>query len=219
MKKTLACLHAHHSNIAYIENALSLYDIELLHFVDPALMQQVTTNSAFTIDDAKHKVKEQLEWIASCHVDAILITCTNYIVILQEHTVSLPILKIDEPYFECICNIQSPQVLLFTNPATVSGTLSRLHQYAHEHQKNIDIEVKVIENTFDLITKGHKSQYDKTIYDYINTMIKEEKVISVALLSMVDASKKVDAEIINPLDPLIKTIVDELDLKEKEQTT
>lgn len=50
-------------------------------------------------------------------------------------------------------------------------------------------------------------------------MIKEEKVISVALLSMVDASKKVDAEIINPLDPLIKTIVDELDLKEKEQTT
>lgn len=219
MKKTLACLHAHHSNIAYIENALSLYDIELLHFVDPALMQQVTTNSAFTIDDAKHKVNEQLEWIARCHVDAILITCTNYIAILQEHTISLPILKIDEPYFECICNIQSPQVLLFTNPATVSGTLARLHQYAHKHQKNIDIEVKVIENTFDLIMKGHKSQYDKAICEYINTMNKEEKVISVAQLSMVDASKKVEAEILNPLDSLIKTIVGELDLKKKEQTT
>lgn len=219
MKKTLACLHAHHSNIAYIENALSSYDVELMHFVDPALMHQVTTNRAFTVEDAKYKVNEQLEWIASCHVDAILITCTNYIAILQEHTVSIPIIKIDEPYFECICNIQRPQVMLFTNPATVKGTLARLHQYAHDHQKNIDVEAIVIESTFDLIMKGHKSRYDDAIYEYINTINKEGKFISVAQLSMVDAAQKIGVGIINPLEPLIKTIVSELYLMKKELNT
>ena len=40
--KRLGCLHAHYSNIEYIENAFAPYNIELIHFVDPGLMYQVT---------------------------------------------------------------------------------------------------------------------------------------------------------------------------------
>ena len=46
--KKLGCLHAHYSNIEYIENAFSPYNIELVHFVDPGLMYQVTTNKNLT---------------------------------------------------------------------------------------------------------------------------------------------------------------------------
>ncbi|MFK4314224.1 hypothetical protein ABH953_003034 [Bacillus sp. RC236] len=35
--KKLACLHAHHSNIEYIDRALQSFGIEILHFVDPIL--------------------------------------------------------------------------------------------------------------------------------------------------------------------------------------
>ena len=34
---TIACFHAHHSNISLIEQALTSYNIELIHYVDPGL--------------------------------------------------------------------------------------------------------------------------------------------------------------------------------------
>ncbi|MBM7655461.1 hypothetical protein [Neobacillus cucumis] len=219
MKKRLGCLHAHYSNIEYIENALSLYDVELIHFVDPALMYRVTSDEKFKVVDAQNKVKEQLEWIAQCNVDVILITCTNYIAILQEEqlSISVPIIKIDEPYFEFICNIQQPQTILFTNPATVNGTMERLHQYAYNHQKSLDIEVMVINNTFELIMQGLKHEYDQEISKFLNTIIYENKIISVAQLSMVDASQEVEymtsKSIINPLDTLISYIVNHLKIE------
>lgn len=221
MKIKLGCLHAHYSNIEYIENALSPYDIELIHFVDPALMYRVTSDENFKETDAQNKVKEQIEWIAQCNVDAILITCTNYIAILQEEqlSISVPIIKIDEPYFEYICNIQQPQTILFTNPATVNGTMERLNQYAYNHQKSIDIEVIVINNTFELIMQGLKQEYNQEISKFLNKIIKEDKVISVAQLSMVEASKEVEyttsKTIINPLDTLISSIVNQLKMDKK----
>jgi aspartate/glutamate racemase len=224
LKKRLGCLHAHYSNIKYIENSLSSFDIELIHFVDPALMYRITSDENFQVSDAQNKVKEQIEWIAQCNVDAILITCTNYIAILQEDqlSISVPIIKIDEPYFEYICNIQQPQKILFTNPATVKGTMERLNHYVNNHQKSLDLEVIVIKNTFDLIMQGLKEEYNQEISKFLNQIIREEKkVISVAQLSMVDASQQVEYEtskpIINPLNPLISTIVNKLKVEKKNQ--
>jgi aspartate/glutamate racemase len=224
LKKRLGCLHAHYSNIEYIENSLSSFDIELIHFVDPALMYRITSDENFQVSDAQNKVKEQIEWIAQCNVDAILITCTNYIAILQEDqlSISVPIIKIDEPYFEYICNIQQPQKILFTNPATVKGTMERLNHYVNNHQKSLDLEVIVIKNTFDLIMQGLKEEYNQEISKFLNQIIREEKkVISVAQLSMVDASQQVEYEtskpIINPLNPLISTIVNKLKVEKKNQ--
>ena len=224
MGKRLGCLHAHYSNIEYIENALSTYDIELIHFVDPALMYRVTSDGNFQESDAQNKVKEQIEWIAQCNVDAILITCTNYIAILQEDqlSISVPIIKIDEPYFDYICKIQQPQTILFTNPATVEGTLERLNHFANNHQKSLDLEVIVIKNTFDLIMRGLKEEYNQEISKFLNQIIKDEKkIISVAQLSMVDASQQVEYKtaktIINPLNTLISSIIYQLEIEEKNQ--
>jgi hypothetical protein len=224
LRKRLGCLHAHYSNIEYIENALSLFNIELIHFVDPALMYRGTTDENFQESDAKNKVKEQIEWIAQCNVDAILITCTNYIAILQEDQLSItvPIIKIDEPFFDFICNLQQPQTILFTNPATVEGTVERLNHYANNHQKSLDLEIIVINNTFELIMQGQKEEYNQEISKFLNQIIKDEKkVISVAQLSMVDASRQVEYKssktIINPLNTLVSSIVNQLGLEKKNQ--
>ncbi|SCL89945.1 Uncharacterized protein BCRIVMBC120_01686 [Bacillus wiedmannii] len=224
MRKRLGCLHAHYSNIEYIENAFSLFNIELIHFVDPALMYRVTLNENFQESDAQFKVKEQIEWIAQCNVDAILITCTNYIAILQEDqlSISVPIIKIDEPFFDYLCNIQQPQTILFTNPATVEGTVERLKHHANNHQKSLDLEVIVINSTFELIMQGRKEEYDQEIAKFLNQIIKDtKKVISVAQLSMVDASQQVEYKtsktIINPLITLVSYIVNQLKLEKKNQ--
>lgn len=224
LRKRLGCLHAHYSNIEYIENALSPFNLEIIHFVDPALMYRVTSDESYQESDAQNKVKEQIEWIAQCNVDAILITCTNYIAILQEDqlSISVPIIKIDEPFFDFICNIQQPQTILFTNPATVEGTVERLKHYANNHQKFLDLEIIVISNTFELIMQGLKEEYNEEISKFINQIIKDEKkVISVAQLSMVDASQQVEYKtsktILNPLSTLVSSIVNQLKLEKKNQ--
>lgn len=219
MRKRLGCLHAHYSNIEYIENALAPYNIEILHFVDPGLMERLRSVQNFQEGDAQQKVKEQIEWIAQTNVDAILITCTNYIAILQDDQLSIPvpIIKLDEPFFDFICNIQQPHTLLFTNPATVEGTMERLRLFADTYQKSLNIEVVVLNNMFDLIMQGRKKEYDQEVARMLEQLIYDDKIISVAQLSMVDAAQLVEAKtgrsITNPLKTFVSTIVKELDLE------
>lgn len=210
MKKRIGCLHAHYSNIEYIERTFQNdEDMELLHFVDPGVMQQVSKG----MGDVARKVKEQIEWIASCDVDAILITCTNYIALLQDDATvdsSIPIIKIDELYFESICNVQQPITILFTNPMTVEGTMARLHQYAKHHEKSVTVVAKVIENTFDLIMQGKKEAYSDAILQTLLSLTDEQRLISVAQLSMVDAAQQFEEQtaisVIHPLKPLVAVV-------------
>jgi aspartate/glutamate racemase len=222
LKKRIGCLHAHHSNISYIETALSPYDIELIHFVDPGLMNRLMTDKSFTISEGEKKVKDQVEWVAQSGVDAILITCTNYIALLKEEelSVTVPIIKIDEPFFQAICQMEQQQTILFTNPDTVPGTMNRLHQYAELHHKTLEIEVKVIENTFELIMSGKNEEYQNAVCDYIMQLDHSDN-LSVAQLSMVAAAQQAETEtaktIINPLNTLVSSMVKQLNLERTEQ--
>ncbi|MEH7494259.1 hypothetical protein [Neobacillus niacini] len=218
MKKKIGFLHAHYSNIEYIEIALSAYDVELSHFVDPGLMVRVMSDPDFTESDAKRKVKEQVEWVVQSGVDAVLITCTNYIALLGELATNVPIIKMDEPYFEALCQIDQPQTIVFTNPDTVPGTMDRLQQYAKSKQKKLETEVQVIENTFELIMSGKKAEYEQEVVIFLKKQRK--RVVSVAQLSMVGAAQQVEREtsqtIINPLHTLVTSMVKQLNLKAKE---
>ncbi|PEB50610.1 hypothetical protein CON65_14755 [Bacillus pseudomycoides] len=224
--KKLACLHAHHSNIAYIEKALALFEVELIHFVDPILPMRIQEGGELETNYIQNKMRDQLQWVAESKVDAILITCTYFITLLQDMHVpiEIPILKIDEPFFEVICNVQEPQTILFTNPSTVPGTVERLKQYAQQKQKSIDIQIIIVEDTFVLIMQGRKEEYDDSVSQCIYRMLKcGNQVISVAQLSMVDAARKVENRvnrvIVNPLDALVEYSVDQLSLRKRNERT
>jgi hypothetical protein len=218
LKKKIGCLHAHYSNIDYIDIALSAYNVELNHFVDPGLMNRVMTDPDFTKSEAQMKVKEQVEWVVQTGVDAVLITCTNYIALLSGLSTDVPIIKMDEPYFEALCKIDQPQTVVFTNPNTVPGTMDRLLQYAKTKHKTLDIEVQVIENTFELIMSGKKEEYQKEVVNFLKK--EQHRAVSVAQLSMVGAAQQVELEtsqtIINPLNELVTSMVKQLTLEKKE---
>ncbi|MEB2300139.1 hypothetical protein LAV72_10965 [Lysinibacillus xylanilyticus] len=210
LRKKLGCLHAHHSNIEYIEQAFQNNEkVELVHFVDPGLIQQVSKGTGGLV----FKVKEQLEWMESCNMDAVLITCTNYIALLEEEQLelSIPIIKIDESFFETVCEEKQPQTILFTNPETVEGTMNRLQQYALLHEKSINAEVKVIDNTFELIIQGKKDAYNNAIIQTFHDVAREQQHISVAQLSMVEAAQQFEKEsaltVIHPLKSLVKFVM------------
>lgn len=210
MKKKLGCLHAHYSNIEYIEQAFqNIEKVELVHFVDPGLIQQVSKGT----EGLAFKVKEQLEWMESCNMDAILITCTNYIALLEKEQLelSIPIIKIDEPFFETVCEEKQPQTILFTNRETVKGTMNRLQQYALLHEKTITTKIIIIDNTFELIIQGKKDAYNNVIIQALHDVAGEQQYISVAQLSMVEAARQFEKEtalsIAHPLKSLVKFVM------------
>ena len=63
---TLGCLHAHHSNIAYVDQVLAPYDVSRIHFVDPGLMRRITHDPDFAGEQALTRVRQQLAWMAAC---------------------------------------------------------------------------------------------------------------------------------------------------------
>ncbi|SEP02422.1 aspartate/glutamate racemase family protein [Paenibacillus sp. OV219] len=213
MIKKLACLHAHYSNIAYIEQAFPASGrVQLIHYVDPGLMSRLSLGSGFDDMQAREKVAEQIEWIAGTKVDAILITCTNYIALLDEERLKskAPIIKIDEPFFAAICSSDEPQTVLFTNPATVEGTMNRLHDFAASRGITLgQIDVQVVPNTFELIMQGKKEAYMDELTSSMRAFFEvlgNGAKLSVAQLSMVDAAHQVERElgvqIVNPLQTL-----------------
>ncbi|ANE47173.1 hypothetical protein SY83_13870 [Paenibacillus swuensis] len=223
-KKKIGCLHAHHSNISYIEDALGGGTIEFVHFVDPGLMNRMKADPDFNLRKAQEKVHEQIEWIIHTNVDAVFITCTNYIALLDEKrlSASVPIMKMDEPFFRDLTDQNEPQILLFTNPATVEGTMQRLQHYVNAHHKSPQLfEAKVIDNTFDLIMQGKQQEYVDTLTDYMQTLLLTEprRRLSVAQLSMVQAALNVERtlgiSVGNPLKSLVRYFENEFSDKKK----
>jgi hypothetical protein len=195
--KRIGCYHAHYSNIEHVEKALGIFDVELIHFVDPGL-DRLKMDTDFTKEIVEKKVIETLDWITKCHVDAILITCTFFTAIFNEddHQYPIPIIKIDEPLFEDICKMNLPIIVAFTNPNTVNGTMNQLLSYSKMKGKEIEVEPFLLENTFELIMQGKKSEYIQSVSIGLINIIEEnpKKIVVAAQLSMVPAAQLIEIQ-------------------------
>lgn len=209
-KPRLGCLHAHHSNIAYVENIIPHDTIEAVHFVEPGLLRRIGSDAQFGMDDAAAQVRKQLDWMTDCGVDALLITCTNYIAAMPDEPDQrkLPIIKIDEPFFAYLLQQPPRHLLLFSNPDTVQGTVQRLHDFAAALEMVPEIEVEVIANTFNLFLTGQTDAYNRAVAERLRELLRLDRFtsLSVGQLSMVEAAERVAREtghvIGNPLQPL-----------------
>jgi len=206
----LGCLHMHHSNIGYIDSIVAPDRVEVVHFVEPGLMRRIGSAGGISEVQAGEQVRRQLDWMASCGLDAILITCTNYIAMLPDEPLDLPlpIIKIDEPFFAYLLEQPSPHLLLFTNEATVAGTVRRFHDIASRAGRDPDIAVEVIDGTFELVLAGKTEEYAAAVAARLRDVARsgQYQAISVGQLSMAESARRVTAEtgvpIGNPLDSL-----------------
>ena len=189
----IACLHAHYSNISYIERAFRCHSVQLQHYVDPGVMWHVQHHQ---IKEAKIQVENQLQWIAATKPDVLVVTCTNYIALMNA-SVSVPIIEIDIPFFKLLEQQKQPLTLFFTNPQTVEGTLKRLYTYVTR-----EVNVVVIPRAFDLLMVGDKVAHDKIVKTALQDAPKNA---AVAQLSMVDVAEKIG--LLHPLMPLVEAIL------------
>lgn len=185
MPKTIACLHAHHSNIEVIEKMLSSHQAELIHFVEPGFDRQ-KADAHFKPEFIQSKLANTMRWISSCHVDAILVTCTFFTAHLPLMDFSVPIIKIDELLFSQLKAEKKPAILAFTNPQTVDGTMQALAKF----DSSIEAKSHLLPNTFHLIMNGKKREYLDAVSQGLAALTKAypDHVIYAAQLSMADAA-------------------------------
>lgn len=200
--KQIGCLHAHHSNIPLIEGILTDLPIQMSHFVDPGVFPILKRDT--DSHPATDRVMNELKWIEKTGVDMILITCTNYIALLEDIKLEfhIPIMKIDEPFFEKLKQTTKPVQILFTNEGTVAGTMDRLHKYLGS-RLDFPIRYEVIPKAFELYMQGKATEHDALISKALTAQNFEKNTIAVAQLSMsneaIAYSQQTGMHIIHPL--------------------
>jgi len=193
--KTIGCFHAHYSNIEHIERALAPHGFELAHFVDPGL-DRIKHDADFSDEVVRNKIQSTLDWIARCHVDAILITCAFFTANVGDTArFPIPIFRIDDPLFALVCRSEGPVAMAFTNPGTVDGTMERLAEYARSMGVALQAEPVLIENTFELIMQGKQREYVEAVELGLRQLIERRPDLRVfaAQLSMVPAAQAASA--------------------------
>ncbi|MFB0842123.1 hypothetical protein [Paenibacillus oleatilyticus] len=214
--KRLGCLHAHHSNIRYLEEGLDREAFSCLHFVDPGAIHWLTRAAASEGEarQVQAKLRGQLEWTAGCGVDAIVITCTNYIAALSplrealEATGGVPVIAIDEPWFDELLKLGDEAVVAFTNPATVEGTMERLYARARLQGRTFKAQTAVSgPGCFELLLQGEEAAYAEQAEAFLLGLIQRASApVAAAQLSMTDAAARVEASsgarVLSPMQAL-----------------
>lgn len=223
MMMTIGCFHAHYSNIALIEETLAPYEVELVHYVDPGL-DRLKHDADFTEAVTHEKVSQTLQWIAHCHADAILVTCTLFAAVLEQEAqhVPVPVIGIDDTLLQEIQQNPGEYILAFTNPATIEGTMARvnlaLQQDDKDEQRN-GIEAVLIPGTFELIMRGDKESYLAAVSTGLQQLAEQypDSTVVASQLSMAPAAARVTSGtgllIYSPLASLAAYLEKKLRLK------
>lgn len=148
----IICVHAHESNKQWIDQTLP--DKEIRHIILDHLIEE-TEN--FTV---KKYVLSQLNTLRNKETSCFISTCSYFSAHLPE-VYDLPIIALDTLLFQRICEEAKLQ-LVFTNEATIKGTLAR---YGHFKKKDQILSVHLIPNIFEILMAGDLSTYKRLLQE------------------------------------------------------
>ena len=187
MRPLIICLHAAESNVGIIEQSLADRSFEISHVVDTYLLKMIREQRPF--NEQKEYAFSKIIALVEQQPAFILITCTNYIVLLDliELETNIPILKIDELLFAQLKDVQKPIKMLFTNKQTIEGTMARLKQTL---SAELDIEVIFIPEVFDWYLAGDTLRHDQKVLSTLLELDASQHIIAVAQLSMANSVER-----------------------------
>ena len=187
MHPLIICLHAAESNVDILEQSLADRSFEIRHVVDTYLLTMIREQRPF--NEQKDYAFNKIMALIEQQPEFILITCTNYIVLLDQIEIetNIPILKIDELLFAQLKEVQKPIKMLFTNKQTVEGTMARLKQTL---SAELDIEVIFIPEVFDWYLAGDKLRHDQKVLSTLLELDASQHIIAVAQLSMANSAER-----------------------------
>ncbi|MCD5002469.1 hypothetical protein IV487_08340 [Enterococcus saccharolyticus] len=200
----IICLHASSYNIALVDEGMRGINIEVDHVVDQQLLHLIQREES---EQQYTYIHQKLQQLIAKKPDAILITCTNYIALLEQRPLisEVPLLMIDEMLFKQLPKTRQTLTVLFTNKQIVTGTLQRLRKFCPWVKQ---IEIMVIDNVFSWYLAGEITKHDARIYETLLSLGNGQ--LMAAQLSMSRAVERYNQQhqqlVIHPLEAIRKEL-------------
>lgn len=166
----IVCIHAHESNQQWINQTLS--DKKIKHIILDHLIEE--TNNI----KVKKQVLFYLNTLRNKETSCFISTCSYFSAHLPA-SYDLPIIALDTLLFQAICDEPRLQ-LVFTNEATIEGTLARYEQLKNKKQI---LTVHLISNAFGKLMAGEVNNYKLAVQEGLQKLDKSVP-IAVGQLSM-----------------------------------
>ena len=154
--------------------------------LDEPLLEQARSHGtiAFGEPDGKTRLTEHLSAAEEIGADAVLVTCSTISPYLDEVSVEIPVVKIDEAMIEQAVERAGRILVLATNPATLDPTRQALERQAARAGKPVAVLAQLVEHAFDAMLSGDTAAHDRLVQAAVRGAPKEIDLIVLAQASM-----------------------------------
>lgn len=174
--RQLIGIHAHNSNISYMEALFNEDEIVKKHLVIKPQMD---------LDDQRKKLMALIKEELTSEVVGFMITCTVYASLIEASDIDgVPIWKIEDPIIQAIIQDDHQKILFFSNPDTVALTMAKVEAAYQTKDKASDYQVLLIPHSFPLIMSGQQLAYEEVIKEAIAPFIQGKCSVYLMQLSM-----------------------------------
>lgn len=162
-------------------------EVEVLHWVDDTIQ---TCN--FACEPGVIPKKNYAKFVQAAlsqqeyGVDLILLACStfNRAVEFARPMIDTPLLQIDRPMMDLAVQSGRRIGLLATVPTTVPASERLLRLAAHEAGKNIEVEVRLCSEAFQVLKAGNPEKHNQMLLEEIDQLSGRTDAIVMAQVSM-----------------------------------
>ena len=200
MTKTLALIHTS-MVFVNVETMMSdmfaeiMPDVRLINIVDDSLLPDVM--SAGVIDgEVQKRMAAYVKAAQDTGADAVLSLCSSLGPSIDptRDTVSIPVIKIDDPMTRRAVQLGSDIGVMATVPTTLGPTVDLIRQNAERMAKAITIHDRLVRGAFQILMDGDKDKHDEMVIDAARALARDVDIIVFAQASMTRLAPTVERE-------------------------
>lgn len=162
-----------------------LPEAEVAHFIDSDVLHTVVQEGSVSPSSASRLV-HLAQAAEAAGADIILSACSSLGpgADAAAATVAVPIVKIDAAMAEAAARQGDRIGVLATVPTTLGPTAALIREKAAELGQEVDVETRLAEGAFDLLTAGDRAKHDELIREAALDLADRVDVIVLAQASM-----------------------------------
>lgn len=179
-KKRIGLIHATMNSVQPILQAFSTMDedIELVSFMDEGLIYELNETNTIT-NRMLIRLTELAGKAMESNVDAILFTCSSFSPYISKISklFPLPVLSSDESMLKKAINNSNKIIVISTIKKAGPTTKEMLEKLSDKYEKNIEVEVHILEDAFDALQNGNPKKHDQIILKKIEEQSPQHSIV------------------------------------------
>jgi Asp/Glu/hydantoin racemase len=159
--------------------------VELMHVLDEPLLERVRQRGHLSPNDSA-RLQTHVAVAQETGADAVLVTCSTVSPCVDDvrPEVGIPVMKIDEAMIAEAVAGGTRIGVVATNPTTLEPTRRLLQAQAEAAEKQIDVELVLVEGALPALLSGDGATHDKLVKQAVLELSGRVDVVVLAQASM-----------------------------------